>query len=192
MKRFLLILTVVLAGMALPGRAQDVAVLEERVKRLTGYVQDLQEKNDSQQKQIAALVKELAALRESQQNQPAPTTSAASQSDLRELAKKVQEIEEKRKADRAFLEKEFERLAKVASARPAASSSKPADTNSDLPRDAREHTIAPGDTLLAIALAYSKDTGRKVTTDLILKANPGLKPERLIPGDKIIIPIPDK
>ena len=35
---------------------------------------------------------------------------------MRELTKKVQEIEEKRKSDRAYLEKEFERLAKLAGA----------------------------------------------------------------------------
>jgi phage tail protein X/outer membrane murein-binding lipoprotein Lpp len=194
MKRFSLVLSVWLATLVLPGRAQDAAVLEERVKRLSGYVQDLQEKSDSQQKQIEALGKDLAALREHQASQP--TAASASQEDLRDLAKKVQEIEEKRKADRVFLEKEFARLAKLANAKPTASRAEPAgrsgDTSPDLPKDALEHTIASGDTISTIAAAYSKETGKKITTDMILRANPGLKPERLVVKTKILIPVPDK
>ena len=191
MKRFFLILVV--AGMNFTGRAQDAAVLQERVARLSGYVEALEDKNTAQQKQIDALVKEVTALREHQQAQP--TTATASQEDLRDLAKKVQEIEEKRKADRAFLEKEFDRLATLAgksqAARPPTSRTPDAPAG-NLPKDALEHTIASGDTLSTIAAAYSKETGKKITVDLILKANPGLKAERMSPGKKILIPVPDK
>lgn len=184
----------VVAGMNFTGQAQDLAALDERVKRLSGYVQDLQEENANQKRQIEALVKEVTALREHQQAQP--TTATASQEDLRDLAKKVQEIEEKRKSDRAFLEKEFDRLAKLAS-KPVVSKPPTSDRSSDtsaanLPKDALEHTIASGDTLSTIAAAYSKETGKKITVDLILKANPGLKPERMPSGKKILIPVPEK
>jgi hypothetical protein len=191
MKRFFLILMV--AGMNFTGRAQDVAVLQERVARLSGYVEALEDKNTAQQKQIDALVKEVIALREHQQAQP--TTATASQEDLRDLAKKVQEIEEKRKADRAFLEKEFDRLATLATksqaTRPPTSRTPDAPAG-NLPKEALEHTVASGDTLSTIAAAYSKETGRKITVDLILKANPGLKPERMPTGKKILIPVPEK
>ncbi len=179
------------AAWASPAGAQDVAALDERVKRLTGYIQDLQEENQNQKRQIETLVREISALREQMQNQS--TTRSASNDDLRDLARKVQQIEKDRQADREFLEKEFDRLAKLArnsaTSTPIRASTEPA---ANLPKDALEHTISPGDTLLAIALAYSKETGRKITTDLILKANPGLKPERLIPGNKILIPMPEK
>ncbi len=159
---------------------------------MSGYIQDLEEKNTAQQKQIDALVKEVTALREHQQAQPA--TATASQEDLRDLAKKVQEIEEKRKSDRAWLEKEFDKIARAAAAKP--STPKPdrsPDTSAaNLPKDALEHTVASGDTLSTIAAAYSKETGRKITVDLILKANPGLKPERMAAGKKILIPLPEK
>ncbi|HNQ73354.1 MAG TPA: LysM peptidoglycan-binding domain-containing protein [Verrucomicrobiota bacterium] len=180
-------------GANLLAQGQDAAFLEERIKRLTGYIQDLQEESQSQKRQIDALVRELAALREQNQNRPAATP--ASQDDLRELARKVQEMEEKRKADRAFLEKEFDRLTQIATAKPAVSRppERPANTPAaNLPKDAFEHTIASGDTLLAIALAYSKETGKKITVDMIQRANEGLKPERMQVGQKILIPVPDK
>lgn len=160
---------------------------------MSGYIQDLEEKNTAQQKQIDALVKEVTTLREHQQAQP--TTATASQEDLRDLAKKVQEIEEKRKSDRAWLEKEFDRLAKLASkpviSKPPTADRTP-DNSANLPKDALEHTIASGDTLSTIAAAYSKETGKKITIDLILRANSGLKAERLVVGKKILIPIPEK
>ncbi len=194
MKRFPLVLCLLLVLLGLPVGAQDLATLDERVKRLNGYVQDLQEENANQKKQIEALGRELATVREQQQNQPAAAT--ASHDDLRDLAKKVQEIEDKRKADRVFLEREFERLAKLASAKPNipknTQSPRAADGPTDLPKEALEHVIASGDTLSTIAVAYSKERGVKVTTELILRANPGLKAEKLIVGKKILIPIPDR
>jgi septal ring factor EnvC (AmiA/AmiB activator) len=194
MKRFFPVMFLVLAGMALPVRAQDVALLQEKVSRLSGYVEALEEKNTAQQKQIEALVKEVTALREHQQSQP--TTVSASQEDLRELAKKVQEIEEKRKADRVWLEKEFDRLAKLAVAKPSGPRNPtpriPDAPAGDLPKDALEHPIAAGDTLSTIAAAYSKETGKKITVDMILRANPGLKAERMVVGKKILIPVPEK
>lgn len=192
MKRFFVILMLVVTGLNFTGRAQDVAVLQEKVGRMSGYIQDLQEENANQKKQIDALVKEVTSLREHQQAQP--TTATASQEDLRDLAKKVQEIEEKRKSDRAFLEKEFDRLFKLANAKPTAPKPEraPETSAANLPKDALEHTVASGDTLSTIAAAYSKETGRKITVDLILKANPGLKPERMPAGKKILIPLPEK
>jgi len=193
MKRIFLILILVGLGMTSSVRAQDTAALEERLKRLAGYVQDLQEENQNQKRQIEALVKEVTALREHNQNQPA--TATASQDDLRELTKKVQEIEEKRKADRAFLEKEFEKLTKLATPKPPKASvpdRSPDTVTPNLPKEALEHTIASGDTLSTIAAAYSKETGKKITVDMILKANPGLKPERMKANTKILIPVPDK
>jgi LysM repeat protein len=52
-----------------------------------------------------------------------------------------------------------------------------------------ERTIAAGDTLSVIAAAY-RDQGIKVTSDQILKANPGLDPKNLKVGQKIFIPAP--
>jgi LysM repeat protein len=52
--------------------------------------------------------------------------------------------------------------------------------------------IASGDTLSTIAVAYSKELNAKITTALILKANPTLKPEKMKVGQTILIPVPEK
>jgi len=52
-----------------------------------------------------------------------------------------------------------------------------------------EQVVKPGDTLSAIVKAY-QDKNIKITMEQVLKANPGLKPEKLHPGQKIFIPAP--
>ncbi len=109
MKQFLLFL-VVLSLCPTPAlRGQD-ATTEERLNKLTGLVQDLQESREIQSKQIESLAKEVRTLRE-QQNQPKQVY--ASQDDLRNLAGKLQEIVRKRQADNKLILKEIENLGKV-------------------------------------------------------------------------------
>ena len=52
-----------------------------------------------------------------------------------------------------------------------------------------EYTIQPGDTLDAIVQAY-KEKNMKITVAQIVKANPGLVPEKMKVGQKISIPAP--
>lgn len=198
MKRMLIFLSVFFLATTFPLRAQDAALLEERVKQLKAIVDDLNEDKANQRKQIETLAKEVQALREHQQNQP--STAYASQEDLRELAKKVQEIEEKRKADREFIVKQIENLGKTPaggktrSPRASTADPRPADPSArtDLPTQAIEHTIASGDTFSTIAAAYSKEKGVKITTEQIRKANPGVKDDKLKIGQKIFVPLPEK
>ena len=195
MKKLSLILTVWVTTMVLPVRAQDVALLDERVKQLIGKIENLEESNASQRKQIQSLEKEIQSVREHQQS--VPTTGFASSDDLRELVKKVQDIEEKRKSDRAFLEKEFDRITKALGAKTTTPKNtprdpKPPENTTPLPEKGVDHVIASGDTLSTIAAAYSKEHNAKITTALILKANPTLKPEKMKVGQKILIPIPEK
>ena len=192
----ILLLAVFLAATLAPAFAQDVAVLDERIKRLTGHVQDLQEDSANLKRQMEALMKENQALREQLQAQP--KTPGVSLDEVRELARKIQEVDEKRLADRRDILNEINDLGRTLANQVRNAARSPRDVAADSPRNtanlpsqALEHTISPGDTLLAISLAYSRETGKKVTTDLILKANPGLRPERLIPGRTILIPLPD-
>jgi LysM repeat protein len=188
MKKILLLVLIGLGAVVAGARAQDAALLEERVKRMSGEVQDLQEANASLKKQVAELIREIAALREQQSGQSSVTP--ASNDDLRDLARKVQEIERKREADREYLEGEFNRLAKLIKNSAAVTPNPNANPGPELPKDGREHTVTAGDTLSTIAAAYARETGRKVTVDLILKANPGLNPSKLKIGQKIVVPIP--
>jgi phage tail protein X len=50
-----------------------------------------------------------------------------------------------------------------------------------------EYKVQPGDNLDAIVTAY-RNKGVKVTRTQVLAANPGLVPEKMKPGQKIIIP----
>ena len=52
-----------------------------------------------------------------------------------------------------------------------------------------DYVIQKGDTLSIIALAY-REKGIKITSEQILKANPGLKPNSLRVGQKVFIPAP--
>lgn len=192
MKRILLLLTVITTMAAFNLPAQDAALLEERIKQLKAIVDDLNEDKLNQKKQIEALAREVQSLRDQQSNQP--KGNYASQEDLRALAKQVQDIEDKRRKDREVILTEIENLGKAAARVPKPD--KPVVRNSspsnDLPDKAIEHVIASGDTLSTIAAAYNKEKGLKLTTDLILKANPSLDAKKLKVGQKIMIPLVEK
>jgi len=175
-------------------RAQDAAT-EERLNKLNGLVQDLLEDKAHQRKQIESLSKEIQSLREQLSK---PAGNYASQDDLRTLARKVQEIDQKRVEDYERIVKKIERLGETLASPPPGKKSKPKLEPVDnpgaggaAPEKGFEHTVASGDTLSTIAQAY-KEKGIKVTVDQIQKVNPGLVPEKMKVGQKIFIPAPEK
>jgi LysM repeat protein len=179
-------------------RAQDTST-QQQMDEINGRLQNILEAQSAQGKRIEALEKEISDLRD-KASQPPPATDTASAADLKKLADQVQEIDRKRQEDRELILKEIEKLGKVSGSpaashkspptlsTPAADNPAPAATG---PQKGYDYTIQRGDTLLAIAKAY-RDQGIKVTTDQILKANPGLDPKSLIVGKKIFIPAPAK
>jgi LysM repeat protein len=193
MKRISFFLTAALlvAPALLP--AQDAAV-EERLNKLTAHIQDLVDAKDAQNKRIEDLAKQL---RELQDQQSKPNASYASQEDLKQLAVKLQEIDRKRQEDNDLIVKKIEGLGKSLSSstrpaitpRPAASPADGAATT--LPDKGFEYVVQSGDTLSVIVKAYA-EKNIKVTVDQILKANPGLKPEKLRVGQKVFIPAPQQ
>ncbi len=170
-------------------RAQDAAV-EERLNKLSGQIEDLLAAVAKQDKRLSALETELESVREQAGK---PSGNFASADELRRLAEKLQEIENKRVADN---ERIVQAIAKMERA-PASSTRPPrSQPREDAPRPPAsggateggyEHVIAAGDTLSTIAQAY-REKGVKVTVDQILKANPGLKEKSLKVGQKIRIP----
>lgn len=197
MKRFL-ILPVFLALAA--AQAQDAAV-EERLNKLSGYIEELQAAKVGMDKRITALVKEVESVRDANK----ANGNLATQDDIKRLADAIKEVDRKRLEDYEKIHQALEKLAKVLSAPlPAATgggvAKKPKEravvpNESDSGKAAGrgsekgfEHTIAAGDTLSTIAQAYRQELKIKVTVDQILKANPGLKPNSLIAGKKIWIP----
>jgi LysM repeat protein len=189
MKRILIWLLVLSFSIA-AARAQDDAT-QQQINKLNGQIQDLTDAQAVQTKRITALEKEISDLREKSNG------SGANSDELQKLADQVQEIDKKRQEDRTLILKEIEKLGKIGSG--SASGRKPPTVSTTTtenpgstitgPQKGYDYIIQRGDTLLAIAKAY-REQGIKVTTEQILKANPGLDDKKLIVGKKIFIPAP--
>lgn len=185
MKRIFPVLAATMLLIPAALRAQDAAT-EERLNKLSAQIQDLVIAKDAQNKRIEELAKAIRDLQD-QQNQPSP--NYASQEDLKQLAAKLQEIDKKRQDDYDLIQKNIQALGKsfTTTLNKVASTPPPAPAKSSGSDKAFEYTVQPGDTVSAIAKAYT-DQGYKVTVDQILKANPGLKPESMSVGTKLMIP----
>ncbi len=177
-------------------RAQDAAT-QQQLDKLSGQIQDLQAAQELQGKRLDALAKQISDLAD-KVNTPAASTGASAD-DLKSLATQVQEIDQKRQADRELILKQIENLGKISGGSGTGHKSKSvADTTATtsgadnstapaVPQKGYEYTIASGDTVSAIAKAY-RAQGVKVTTAQIIAANPKLNPNALIAGKKIFIP----
>jgi phage tail protein X len=117
---------------------------------------------------------------------------------LKKLAGQLQELAKKQQDDNDLILKNLEKLGKGGGVStghksppvvPPASTDNPAPASTG-PQKGYDYAIAPGDTISAIAKAY-RAQGVKVTSDQILKANPGLNANGLIVGKKIFIPDPN-
>lgn len=193
MKRISFLLVAALLFGATFSRAEDAAV-EERLNKLSGQIEDLLAAAAKQDKRLSALAKELESVREQAAK---PAGNYASQEELRKLAEKLQEIDQKRVADNERIVKEFEKLGKAPAGGSKPRQTKPPTVVEDPGKGGGsagggadkgfEHVIASGDTLSTIAQAY-REKGVKVTSEQILKANPGLKEKSLQPGQTIFIP----
>jgi LysM repeat protein len=139
------------------------------------------------------LAKELGNLREEAGKKAG---GFASQEEMRKLAEKLQEIDQKRVADNEKILREIDKLAKTGTSTGGKRPPKK-ETSSGVENPAPaggtekgfKHVIQSGDTPSTIAQAF-REKGIKVTTEQILKANPGLKPNSLKVGQEIFIPAP--
>lgn len=184
MKRLSIFLALTLLAMPAIVRAQDAAT-EERFNKLAAQIEVLVEAKDAQNKKIDDLVKAMDALQQ-KMNQPSP--NYASQEDLKLLADKLREVDRKRQDDNDRILEGIKRELKSFAVKPAAPKPVTSDTT-PLPDKGFEYVVKSGDTLSAIVAAY-RDSNIKVSMEQILKANPGLKPEKMSVGQKIFIPAP--
>ncbi len=194
MKRISLLILSLIVGAALNGRAQDAAT-EERLNQLSGKIENLVENYESQRKQIAELAREIERLRE-RVDRPAP--NYASQDELRRLAESLRDVDRKRIEDYERIAKELKSLGKSLAAPLPTPSRKSAASASDStgpeksgkPETGFEYVVQKKDTLSTIVQAVYREKNVRVTVEQVLKANPGLKPDKLVPGKKIFIPAP--
>ena len=201
MKRILIFIFITVFSIS-AAFAQDSAT-QQQIDQLSGRIQDLLEGQARQGKQLDALAKEISELRE-KVNAPVINDSA-SRDDLKKLAEQVQDIDKKRQADKELILKNLESLGKAGGEVPTTTThgrnKKPTAPKNDAKTDVKdepptggpqighEYKVQAGDSLGLIVKAY-RDQGVKVTTAQILKANPGLDPDKLYVGKKIFIPDP--
>jgi septal ring factor EnvC (AmiA/AmiB activator) len=176
-------------------RGQDAAT-QERLDKLSGRIEDLVAAQESIKKQLSELAREIESVREQASK---PTGNYATREDLNRLAEKVGEVDRKRIEDAEKIRTELLKLRDVFKtqlappkkglAAPPAERSTPEPPAADPNAKVFPYKIQSGDTLDAIVQAY-REKNIKVTVAEILKANPGLKAEKLIVGKTIYIPAP--
>jgi len=185
-----------LAATAAPrAHAQDAAT-QAQLDKISGEIQDVQDALAQQDKRITTLEQKINDLQD-KLNQPGGNDYASAE-DLKNLAQQVQEIDKKRQEDNEKILTALEKLGGSGKFRKPDLTPSPAPMDNNNPgttstatgpQQGYYYTIAPGNTLSAIAKAY-RAQGVKVTVDDILKANPGLNPNELSVGKKIFIPAP--
>jgi LysM repeat protein len=171
--------------------SQDAAT-EERLNKLSGQIEDLIAVQRTWNDRLSALQKEISSLREQVSK---PSGNYAAMEDLKRLSDSVKEIDRKRIEDHEKIRTELLKIGRsVAGSVPPPRRNTTATTESSPdktapPQKGYDYVIEQNDTLSLIVQAY-REKNIKVSTDQILKANPGLNPNRLRPGQKIFIPAP--
>jgi LysM repeat protein len=169
--------------------AQDAAT-DERLNKLSAQIDVLVEAKEAQNKKIDALESQV---RDLQSQLSKPSGNYASTDDLKEVADAVKEVDKKRVADNEKVLNELEKLGKALGSGSTSRRTTAVVPDTKTPVDPNaphfEYQVQSGDTLGAIVKAY-REKNIKVTIQQILAANPGLKPEALKAGQKIIIPAP--
>jgi len=193
MKQISIILAALAIWAAPVAQAQDAAT-EERLNKLSGQIEDLIAGQKAMRDQIDALSRELASVRE---DSGKPNASSASHEELSRLADAIKEVDRKRMEDNEKIHADLVKLGKTLSA-PTPSHSRASYTpssdttgtgNASADKPGFEYVVLPGDTLGKIVKGC-REKNVIVTTDQILKANPGLVAEKLKVGQKIFIPGP--
>jgi len=176
-------------------QAQDAAT-EERLNKLAGQVEDIKAMQEALKTNIESLRKEIERLRAQMDDKPAVNYATAD--DLKRVADAVREVDRKRLEDYEKIGTQLRSLGKtLAASAPAATKKPPVSASVGNARSERapveekgfEHIVKSGETLSLIMQAY-RDQNIKVSLEQILKANPGLKPEKLRVGQKVFIPAP--
>ena len=189
MKRISFIFVLLILWATPVARGQDAAT-QERLDKLAGQLKDLSDTQEVLQKQIAGLTKELAAVRD---QLTTPNANIPSHEELKRLAGEIEKVDQKRAADYERIVGQIENLGKLIAApaaqprrgRPAADDTPAAN----LPEKGMVYTVKANDKLDLIIEAYRKQN-IKVTRSDVLRANPGLDPNKIYEGQKIIIPVP--
>jgi len=177
-----------------PTAAAEREEAEARYKRLTADIEDLKVTLQSCQQRLNEQREEIKRLND-ELSRANSNKDVITRDDLKHLADKIKEVDEKRVADDEKVMAEFGRLRKdltapLKSSAPAPSTqSKPSSTTVKTGGDkGYEYTIRAGDNPRVIAQALVKQ-GMKITSKQITDANPAIVDwSKLRVGQKIFIP----
>jgi LysM repeat protein len=163
---------------------------EERWRKLSSQMEEMLASQEVLRKRVQMLEEENRRLtRKLNESGSASVTPAQLDRVAKDLNNKIQQVDKNRQADQKTVTREvdqaFDRLKKLIEGQSVTPSASPGEASSG---KYVEYTIQSGQTISAVVKAY-RDQGYKVSTDSILRANPGLKPNRLQVGQVIKIPI---
>jgi hypothetical protein len=186
---------------------------EERYNRLNSAVEGLLTSRDDMRQKLARLADEMVSVRA--EATKTDTGKYVTREELKKIVEKIQEIDEKREADRKLILAEFENLKKEitqivagsasSSGRKARSTTRPETQEKPAAKPENKpgggtpsnqegvwYTIEARNTLTTIIAAHNeefKKQGKKTSLKLIEDANPGIKATSLKVGQKIFIPL---
>jgi len=190
---------------------QDAA---ERYNRLSALIDDLQIANRDLQRKVGDLENELrktraemlAEVTKVESRAESGNSKLATKDDLKKLADAINEVDKKRAEENnkivETMAKNYKALEKVAISAPAPVAPKAAKVDNTPaipsgPTKGFEHVVAKGEYLTTIIKAYNealkeKGVTKKITQDMVLKANPDLNPNKMTIGQKLFIPDPSQ
>lgn len=175
---------------------------DERFNRLSGRLDDLEDAYKAQNKRMGTMAEDVnTVLRSMREEQNKMSTTFVTHEELKKVYEKLQEIDQKREADKKLILDEIKELQKLIARVPVPPPAVVRETPDakeekvEGPREYFPYTVAENDNLTAIIAAYNKkfkeDGKGLITFEQVKKANPGLNPNKLIVGRKIKIPAPD-
>ena len=192
-------------------RTYAQAELVEEVKRLAGEVADLRDANASQNRRITQMQKDMEglreALRDSHERSITKLGDFATREDLKKIVDNIRDVDSRRESDRKVILEEFEKLGrtlKEPSERTGSSTRRATkDKEKEVEKDPApiEGTFLPykvkdGQRLSDILKEYNgalKEQGRPaVSIDQVKRANPKMNINRILVGQEILLPVPEK
>jgi len=171
----------------------------EQIRQLRGEMEELKGAYNLQIRKMMTLGEEVKNLRVANENLKRENALRfASNKDIDELAAKLTQLDKNRRNDLEITNKQIDEILKIVKKLANTPVPTPTPTRNNPPPanfKAREHIVQTGEFLSTILSAYNaafKTEGLKgrVSQSQVLKANPGMKPDRLLVGQKLLIPEP--
>ena len=183
-----------------PGTTGSDRYFLEQIRQLRGEMEELKGAYNLQIRKVMALETEVRTLRTA--NETLKRENAlrfASNKSIDELAAKIMELDKNRLNDLDVTNKQIDAILKTVKKLAAAPPATPPHNGSTNPAPAdfkaRGHVVQSGEFLSTILEAYNaafkaEGFSGRVTQSQVLKANPGLDPNRLLVRQKLLIPLP--